>query len=185
MEFELRKGMFLISSPQIQSGIFSRSVILLCENDANGSLGIIVNRPVEITLPIDMLDLGELKQHNMKILTGGPVQTNQLMLLHMCKEIPDQTMQIAPGIFLGGDLEFLRSCARTEHNTPLRLCFGYAGWSPGQLLQECAQGSWFTAKATARHVFFDPPQELWRILLREKGGRYAPLSMMPDDLSWN
>lgn len=185
MDYELKKGTFLISSPQIENGIFFRSVILLCENDVNGSLGLIINRPIDIVLPPEILDNEAFYSQNMKILTGGPVQTNQLMLLHMSKDIPEQTMQIAPGIYLGGDLDFLKSCANQEQQTPIRLCFGYAGWSPGQLEQECMQGSWFTHPASARHVFFEPPEKLWQLLLREKGGKYASLSMMPEDLSWN
>lgn len=182
---ELNKGIFLIASPLIQTGIFARSVILLCENDSTGTLGIIVNRPVDIKLPTKLLDLGSVTAPHMRVLSGGPVQTNQLMLLHMCKDIPEQTMPIAPGVFLGGDLEFLRNCTQSKKPMPMCLCFGYAGWKPGQLAQELLDGSWYTVKATARHLFFEDPLQLWRLLLREKGGRYASVSMIPEDLSWN
>lgn len=185
MEHETVKGTFLIASPQIQEGIFARSVVLLCENDESGSLGLIVNRPLRLELPGEILDLGGVEEENLHILSGGPVQTNQLMLLHMCSEVPDQTMLIAPDIYLGGDLEFLRNCKQKKYETPLRLCFGYAGWKAGQLAEECRSGSWYTAKATAEYLFFEDPETLWRKLLLDKGGKYASISMIPEDLSWN
>lgn len=185
MEEKIGKGTFLIASPQIEDGIFARSVVLVCESDASGTLGLIVNRPLALNLPGDLLDLGSMDGENLHILSGGPVQTNQLMLLHTCSEVPEQTMLVAPDIYLGGDLHFLRSCTQKRYDTPLRLCFGYAGWKPGQLSEEYRKGSWYTTPATSRHLFYEKPRNLWRRLLQEKGGKYTSVSMMPEDLRWN
>lgn len=182
---EIFKGYFLIATPEVDSGIFFRSVILICEHNSSGTLGLVVNKTLDLTLPSEILDLGEIQNPNMVICTSGPVQTNQLLLLHSSDEIPEHTLEVLKGVYLGGDLEFLQKAASDSSGPSLRLCFGYSGWSPGQLEKEIVSGSWFVTPATKAHVFETPPSNLWRDLLREMGGRYATLSMIPDNLSLN
>lgn len=181
----LEKGTFLIATPDVESGIFFRSVLLLCEHSPNGSFGIIINKNLELELPEEILSLDQLNNPRVSIRAGGPVQTNQMMLLHSSKSIPEQTIEICEGVQLGGDLQFLQEAVSDANGPNLRLCFGYAGWQAGQLEREFLDGGWFIYPATAKHIFEIPPDRLWQILLRELGGRYATLSMIPEDLSLN
>ena len=103
----LKKGALLIASPEISSGIFSRSVILLCEHSPAGSFGLIVNKPLHIDIPEDLLDLKTVSNTKIHMRTAGPIQPNQMMLLHNCKEL-EQTLKVTEDVFLGGDLEFLQ-----------------------------------------------------------------------------
>lgn len=182
---DIHKGTFLIASPEIESGLFFRGVILICEHNPSGSFGILINKALELDLPEEISSLGDVTNTHVGIRAGGPVQTNQMMLLHTDKEGSNQTLPICDGVFLGGDLQLLQEMLTNKNGPYVHLCFGYAGWTPGQLEREFLDGSWFLHPATAEHIFHTPAEKLWGKLLREMGGKYAPLSMIPDDLSLN
>lgn len=181
----LEKGTFLIASPDFESGVFFRAVLLLCEHSPSGSFGIIINKPLELELPEEILPLNDLSNPNIGIRAGGPVQTNQMMLLHTSDKIRDATIEICDGVFLGGDLQFLQESIQQVDGPSILLCFGYAGWHAGQLEREFLDGGWFLCPAAKEHIFDVPPDKLWQTLLRELGGKYATLSMIPEDLSLN
>jgi putative transcriptional regulator len=181
----LEKGTFLVSSPDVEGGIFFRSVLLLCEHSATGSFGIIVNKKLEVELPEEVISLEKLNNPSISIRAGGPVQTNQMMLLHSSEKIPEQTIEICEGVYLGGDLQFLQESINNPSGPNVYLCFGYTGWQAGQLEREFLDGGWFLHPATAQHIFETPPEKLWQQILREMGGKYASLSMIPEDLSLN
>lgn len=182
---QLAKGSFLIASPEIDMGIYFRSVILLCEHTATGSFGVIINKPLEIELPEDLINLKTASNPHLEIRAGGPIQPNQMMLLHSADNLAEQALVICEGVYLGGDLQFLQDAAIDASGPYLRLCFGYTGWNPGQLEREFLSGNWFLHPATRKHVFETPPDKLWQSILREMGGKYATLSMIPEDLSLN
>jgi putative transcriptional regulator len=181
----IAKGTFLIAAPEIESGLFFRAVVLICEHSTSGSFGLIINKSIDLELPEDILDMQDLSNPKVGIRAGGPVQPNQMMLLHSSDVIADQTLKICDGVYLGGDLHFLQEAMANPEGPNIRLCFGYAGWSAGQLEREFLDGGWFLTKATAHYLFQTPSERLWQLLLREMGGKYATLSMIPEDLSLN
>ena len=187
MEQPLAKGSFLIASPEMSEGFYSRAVIVLCEHTSGGSFGIMVNKALPLgEVPEDILDVSELPNPDkIQLRAGGALQPHQLMLLHTSNGIPDHTLEVTPGLFLGGDLHFLQQAAYASDGPQMRLCFGFSGWGAGQLEKELRQGHWFHCPASAKHVFETSPDKLWQILLREMGGKYATLSMIPEDLSLN
>lgn len=182
---QIQKGTFLIATPDIDAGFFFRGVILLCEHNQNGSFGMMINKPLNLELPEEVLNLNQIENARVGIRAGGPVQTNQMMLLHTSPNPSLQTLKIAEDIYLGGDLQFLQEALSNPEGPAIRLCFGYAGWGAGQLEREFLDGHWYLHPAEARHIFEVPPEKLWQTLLREMGGRYATLSMIPEDLSLN
>ncbi len=182
---QIQKGTFLIATPDIDAGIFFRGVILVCEHNPTGSFGILINKNLELDLPEEVINLDAIANPNVGIRAGGPVQTNQMMLLHSSEAIPDQTLEVCPGVHLGGDLQFLQETLSDPGGPEIRLCFGYTGWSTGQLEQEFLDGHWFLHPASAEHLFSVPAERLWQHLLREMGGKYATLSMIPEDLTLN
>jgi putative transcriptional regulator len=182
---EIKKGTFLISTPEIDSGVFFRSVILLCESTATGSFGIAINKPLDIELPEEVLSLSSLENPNIDLRAGGPVQANQMMLLHSCSDIPNETLEVTDGVFLGGDLQFLQDAISDLEGPKVRLCFGYAGWGSGQLEREVLEGSWYACPGDAHYVFDLPAEKIWQTILKDMGGKYAALSMIPEDLSLN
>lgn len=182
---QIQKGTLLISTPDIDTGIFFRSVVLVCEHNPNGSFGLVINKSLELELPEEIINIHNLTNPHVGIRAGGPVQTNQMMLLHTSDKIPQQTLQITEGVYLGGDLQFLQDSISEESGPQLYLCFGYAGWGAGQLEREFLDGNWFLHPSSQRLIFHVQAEKLWQTLLREMGGKYASLSMIPEDLSLN
>lgn len=180
----LKKGSFLIASPEISSGLFSRSVILLCEHSPAGSFGLIVNKPLHIDLPEDLVDLKTPSNKNIQMRAAGPIQPNQMMLLHNDQDL-EETLKVTENVYLGGDLEFLQESIGDLGGPSILLCFGYAGWGPGQLERDFMNGSWILTPAHGKYIFECPPEKAWQQTLRDKGGKYATLSLIPEDLSLN
>lgn len=175
----------MIASPDVEAGIFFRGVVLVCEHNPNGSFGIVINKSLDLEIPEEIININNLANPNVGIRAGGPVQTNQMMLLHTSETILSQTLEICDGVYLGGDLQFLQEIITDPEGPYVHLCFGYAGWGAGQLEREFLDGGWFLHPASQPHIFETPPEKLWQTLLREMGGKYATLSMIPEDLSWN
>ena len=182
---QIERGTFMIATPDIEGGIFFRSVVLVCEHNPNGSFGLVVNKSLDLELPEEIININQLSNTHVGIRAGGPVQTNQMMLLHTSDTIPQQTLEVCPGVFLGGDLQFLQDSLVDEGGPEIYLCFGYAGWGAGQLEREFLDGHWFLHPANERYIFDTPAEKLWQTLLREMGGKYSTLSMIPEDLSTN
>lgn len=182
---QIEKGTFMIATPDIEGGLFFRAVILVCEHNPNGSFGLVINKSLDLDLPEEILSSNQIVNPNVGIRAGGPVQTNQMMLLHTCPDIPQQTLEVCKGVFLGGDLQFLQEAVTQEEGPSIHLCFGYAGWGAGQLEREFLDGHWFVHPASEKNIFHIPPEKLWQTLLREMGGKYATLSMIPEDLTVN
>lgn len=180
---KLEKGTLLIASPDIDQGIYFRSVILLCEHAGAGSFGLIINKPLQVDLPDDVLNTKELANPNVAIRAGGPLQPNQMMLLHTAEQTG--TLPICAGAYLGGDLQFLQESITSQNGPSMLLCFGYSGWGPGLLEREFMSSLWFPHPAAQTHLFEIPPEKLWQSLLREMGGKYSTLSMIPEDLTLN
>lgn len=182
---QIQKGTFLIATPELENGFFFRGVVLVCEHNANGSFGILINKPLELALPEEIMNLNQLSNSHIGVRAGGPVQTNQMMLLHNSQTLEQQTLKIAEGIYLGGDLQFLQDAIVNPEGPHILLCFGYAGWGAGQLEREFLDGHWFLHPASSFNLFKVSAEKLWQTLLREMGGKYATLSMIPEDLSLN
>lgn len=182
---QIQKGTFLIATPDIEGGIFFRAVVLVCEHNTNGSFGIVINKQLSLELPEDVINVNNMNNPHVSIRAGGPVQTNQMMLLHTCDKIQQQTLRVCDNVFLGGDLQFLQESITEENGPFMHLCFGYAGWGAGQLEREFLDGHWYLYPASERLLFHVPPDRLWQTLLREMGGKYATISMIPEDLSLN
>ena len=182
---QIATGTFLIATPEIDSGLFHRAVILVCEHTPNGSFGLIINKALDLELPEDIIDVNNVENPHIQLRAGGPVQTNQMMLLHSCNDIPEQTLEVCHGVNLGGDLQFLQTVIGDREGPKVHLCFGYTGWGAGQLEREYLDGQWLLHPANKEHIFEYPVESMWQMLLREMGGKYATLSMIPEDLSLN
>ena len=182
---QLTKGTFIIASPDIDAGMYFRGVVVLCEHGPTGSFGILINKALDIEIPDEVINLKEISNPRVKVRAGGPLQPSQMMLLHSNDQLPDQTLTICNGVFLGGDMQFLQEAMSDPNGPAVRLCFGYCAWGPGQLEREFLGGLWFLTAASAKHIFETPIEKLWQTVLREMGGKYATLSMIPEDLSLN
>jgi putative transcriptional regulator len=182
---QIQKGTLLIASPEIETGLFFHGVILICEHNPTGSFGILLTKPIDVELPEEILNISQIANPHVGIRAGGAVQTNQMMLLHTNDDPELGTLKLADGVYLGGDLQFLQETLADPEGSHINLFFGYSGWANAQLEREFLDGSWFIHPASKHYLFEVPPEKLWRTLLRDMGGRYATLSMIPDDLTVN
>lgn len=182
---KLDRGSLLISSPDIEPGVFSRSVILLCEHSVNGSFGLILNKSFHFDTTDDFSFFDRAANPKVRFCMGGPVQAHQMMLLHSCSDLVDQSLEICPSVYLGGDVTFLQECLADESGPAVNLCFGYTGWQAGQLEREFLDGLWFLSPGNFDRVFSSCPEMLWSTILLSLGGKYASLSTVPENLLLN
>lgn len=182
---QIQKGTLLVATPDIDSGLFFRSVLLICEHTPSGSFGLVINKPFDMDLPEEIIDFSSVQNPHIGLRAGGPVQTNQMMLLHTSSKIPQQTLEICKDVYLGGDLQFLQKIVANEDGPQVRLCFGYTGWGAGQLEREFLDGHWFLYPASKELLFDISSDDIWSHILKKMGGKYASLSMIPEDLSLN
>ncbi|MCB9081337.1 MAG: YqgE/AlgH family protein [Lewinellaceae bacterium] len=184
MKEMLAKGKILLAEPYLLDPNFKRAVVLLCEHSEEGSVGFILNRPLEMRL--DQL-LEEFPEIDSSVGLGGPVQTDTIHYLHNVGELLEGSIQVATGVFWGGDFEKLKFLIQSQLITPdnIRFFLGYAGWSEGQLAEEMTYGSWVLADMDANYLFRTSPEELWRQVMYDKGNAYTVIANLPETPIWN
>ncbi len=178
------KGQLLLDSGQLRGSFFQRTVVLICQHDAEGAFGLVLNRGTGNNVG-DMIvaDLPDTLK-KCPLYVGGPVQPTALSFLHTDALIPDAN--VLPNLNLGHSLDELIELGEGFSPTrKIRMFAGYAGWSPGQLEDEIKRKAWLTHPASLELVFDSKPEELWQVILNQKGWRYRLLAQMPEDPSLN
>ncbi len=161
------QGCLLVASPALLDPNFARGVVLVITHDADGSFGLLLNRPLAHTLA-DVLPDVPAAAARIPVLQGGPVQTDTLQFV---SRGDTAGRVVVPGVAVGAGLPDL--VAAHPDGDGVRAYLGYAGWGAGQLARETEEGSWIVAPARAEHVFDVAAEQLWASVLRELGGRYA------------
>jgi putative transcriptional regulator len=168
----------------LHASFFHRSVVLICQHDAEGAFGLILNRPGGAKVGDAVVANVAPAVKELMLYIGGPVQPATLSFLHSDVFVPHAN--VMPNLNLGHSIEALMDLSESYSSTlKLRLFAGYAGWSAGQLEQEMARQDWLVHPATVDLVFQPKPELLWRQILRQKEGKLRWLADSPDDLSWN
>lgn len=178
------KGQLLLDNGQLR-GFFRRTVVLVCQHDAEGAFGLVLNRGTGNKAgEMIVADLPDALKSS-PLFLGGPVQPTALSYLHTDSFLPEAN--VLPNLSLGHSLDSLVEIAESFSPTrKIRLFAGYAGWSGGQLDEEMRRKAWLTHPASLELVFETAAEDLWRVVLTRKGGwRNKLLSSMPEDLSWN
>jgi len=158
-------GQMLIAMPSMGDDRFSRSVIYICAHSSDGAMGIIVNQPAanisfaDLLVKLDVIPAADLIQlpssaGGVKVLKGGPVETERGFVLHSSDFfIENSTLPIDDGICLTATVDILKAIARGNGPANAVLALGYAGWAPGQLESEIHQNGWLHCSADAELVF--------------------------------
>ncbi len=178
------KGQLLLDSGQLRGSFFQRTVVLICQHDAEGAFGLVLNRATGSNAG-DMIvaDLPDTLKGS-PLYLGGPVQPSALSFLHSDAFIPEAN--VLPNLSLGHSLDSLIEIGESFSATrKIKMFAGYAGWSPGQLEDEMKRKAWLTHPASLDLVFDAQPDQLWQKILRSKGWKYRLLAQMPEDLSLN
>ena len=178
------KGQLLLDSGQLRGSFFQRTVVLICQHDAEGAFGLVLNRGTGNNVgDVIVADLPETLKI-CPLFLGGPVQPSALSFLHSDDFLPDAN--VMPALSLGHSLDDLIELGESFSATrKIKMFAGYAGWSGGQLEDEMKRNAWLTHPASIELVFDTNTGQLWQRILRQKGWKYKLLSQMPEDLSQN
>lgn len=173
-------GTLLIADPFLKDLNFKRSVIFICEHQAEGSFGFILNRPYEF--PLNELVAG-IEDLPIPVFCGGPVQMDTIHFLHQYPSKIPGSYKVSEDAWFGGNFETAISLIRSGEIDMSRIRFyiGYSGWSSGQLDEELKEKSWITVNATRRLLFHKDINQLWKEALRHLGGDYEMLVNFPVD----
>lgn len=160
----------LLSMPQLEDPNFARAVVLLCQHDADGAFGLVLNRPVTTNARIVLQgDPESATEREVEVWIGGPVEPERSWVLLGDNTVDEQAIRVSDGVFLSTSASALREALDGPDERRARLVAGYAGWGPGQLDEEVAASAWLTADVDADLVFNTPPGEMWERALRRLG----------------
>lgn len=181
---EPASGVLLISDPFLKDPNFSRTVVLICEHDAHGTFGLVLNRFAEYTVGDLMNDLEEF---DLPVYYGGPVQTDTLHFIHQLPEQIPGGLEICKDVYWGGDFSTLTQLLKlgTIDTSKIRFYLGYSGWSAGQLQHEMEEKTWLTVNSTSELVFHSNINNIWKDALNQMGGQYKQLINYPIDPQLN
>jgi len=175
------KGKLLISDSSILlDTVFSRAVLLLAEHNAKGSVGFILNKPLDLSLQ----DILPEARTNFRIYDGGPVETDNLYFIHTIPSLIPNSIEIRDSIFWGGDYEVLFELLKQNKvsQKDIRFFLGYSGWDENQLLEEINAKSWTCIdNQFENHLLEKTPSKLWRELMIELGDEFIIWANAPED----
>jgi putative transcriptional regulator len=160
------EGQLLIAMPGMADPNFNETVTFICKHDAEGAIGIVVNRPSEMSLgdvcrQLDLKsDLGESGDE--PIMNGGPVHPDRGFVLHQSDESFDSTFDADAEIKVTVSQDILKSIARGDGPSPVLVALGYAGWGAGQLESEIAANAWLSVPTAPAIVFETPIEQRWQ-----------------------
>ena len=177
-------GKLLIAEPFLDDPYFKRSVVLLTEHNENGSIGFILNKPIEIKLKDAV---GELPPIDSNIHLGGPVARETLHFLHTEGDLIDGSLEIMKGLFWGGNFETLKKMIELDKIQPEAVKFfvGYSGWEPKQLDKELKLNSWIVLDGNVSDIMKRNTANLWKDILKEKGNEFGVIAEFPTDPTLN
>lgn len=191
MDDDIRAGRLLVATPQLADPNFRRGVVLVVEDEAaEGTLGVVLNRPTEVPVDRVLPPWAELASGPPVVFQGGPVALDSALALARLRGAGEPLgwraldgSAAVSGVGLV-DLDAPPELLAAEI-LRLRVFAGYAGWGPGQLKSEIDEGSWYVLPAEAGDAFMDEPGQLWQAVLRRQGGDLALVATFPDDPSLN
>jgi putative transcriptional regulator len=174
-------GQLLIAMPGMRDTRFARSVVYLCAHNAEGAMGLVVNKlldSVSFEELLGQLGIEGRPGQPISIHFGGPVESGRGFVLHSADYKQDSTLEVDGRIALTATLDVLRDIAQGGGPKQHLFALGYAGWGPGQLDQELQANGWLTAEADERLVFGGDHAAKW-------DGAIARLGIDPTRLTFD
>ncbi|HEY5195875.1 MAG TPA: YqgE/AlgH family protein [Solirubrobacteraceae bacterium] len=177
------RGKLLVASPALVDPHFLRTVVLIAAHDADGALGLVLNRPSTLVVGDVVAHLSETCDAFREVYVGGPVQPSAVLVL---AEFNDRSLG---SMMIDGDLGLPHVTLDPKQLAGgvrrARAFAGHAGWGPGQLDAELAEEAWIIVDLDPEDPWINPGDGLWSAVLNRKGGEYALLARMPLDPSVN
>jgi len=180
-----KKGDLLIAEPAIIGDVsFNRSIVLLADHTLEGSIGFILNKPLEYTI----CDLVPEVEAPFKVYNGGPVEQDNLYFIHKVPDLIPESIEISLGIYWGGDFSKVVELitGNTIKENDIRFFLGYSGWEPTQLEEELKANSWVvTGNIYKKNIIKKTYKSFWKEKMLEFGGEYSLWSNAPENPSYN
>ncbi|ADE13416.1 protein of unknown function DUF179 [Nitrosococcus halophilus Nc 4] len=156
---------FLIAMPTLEDANFARTVTYICEHNRDGAIGLIINRPLNITLK-QVLQHMKVKNCPQEVgaspvLLGGPVQQDRGFVLHRPIGHWEATLTVSDEVGITTSRDILDAIAQGQGPQQTLIALGYAGWGPNQLEQELAENAWLSTPANSTIVFDTPYPQRW------------------------
>jgi len=180
-----KKGNLLIAEPTIIGDVsFNRSIVLLADHSLEGSIGFILNKPLEYSIS----DLVPEIEVDFKVYNGGPVEQDNLYFIHKVPDLIPESIEISLGIYWGGDFskvaELIANGSIKEND--IRFFLGYSGWEINQLDEELKANSWVVTSNIYKEEIIEKHYEsFWKEKMLEFGGEYSIWSNAPENPSYN
>lgn len=183
------RGQFLIAARSLLDPNFFQSVVLLLEHNQEGAMGLVINRPSEMTVSRALGGHFDYPETDELVYSGGPVEQNSLFILHDDPTLDQMERPLKIGVYIGTSEDAFEEAVRraTSQNTDwkFRIISGYAGWSPGQLEGEISRMDWKAIPATPELVFHTEPYAVWQQATDEYHRRHPLVPGAPGDPRWN
>ena len=175
---------FLIAMPAMVDPNFARTLTYICEHNAEGAIGIIVNRPMDMNLAglFDRVSIpfedeqAEARFAGLPVYFGGPVQTDRGFVLHRPAGQWQSSLSVSDSIALTSSRDVLQAMGSTGMPSEVLVSLGYAGWTAGQLEWELSQNAWLTVEADSAIIFTLPPEARLPAAMQLLGIDFANLS---------
>ncbi|MEO1397597.1 MAG: YqgE/AlgH family protein [Pseudomonadota bacterium] len=178
-------GHLLIAMPGMIDDRFARSVILICNHDAEGSMGFVLNQPVESPKFEEILEELKLDDcadqllksgRDITVFRGGPVEQGRGFVLHSLDYSTPASSRVGDLVAVSATLDALRKLCSNEPPQNAVMLLGYSGWGPGQLESEIVNNGWLSVPATGQLIFQTATENQYDAALAEIGIDQASLS---------
>ena len=180
-----KKGNLLIAEPTIIGDIsFNRSIILLADHSPEGSIGFILNKPLNYTIN----DLVPEIEATFKVYNGGPVEQDNLYFIHKIPDLIPNSIEISLGIYWGGDFNKVAELIAKEiiKENDIKFFLGYSGWDAEQLENELKTNSWVVSENVYKNQIIEKNYEtFWKEKMLEFGDSYSIWSNAPENPNYN
>lgn len=178
------RGKILISEPFLCDATFGRSVVLLVDHTTEGSMGLIVNKPLPLILNDVIKEFKYLE--DIPLYKGGPLNTDTLFYLHTLPHISG-ALPVSNELYLNGDFDAIKKYILQGNatNGKIRFFLGYSGWDCEQLHAEIKENTWIISKEETINLLNEKVRDMWKKALGKLGGKYETWSRFPQIPSLN
>jgi len=179
-----QKGRILISEPFLMDNYFKRSIVLITEHSEEGTVGFVMNKPVNMKVNEIMSDFPAI---DAVVSLGGPVQTNTLHYIHTLGDIIPNSMKVIENIYWGGEFEVIKRLLESGslNNENIRFFLGYSGWQSNQLEDELSDNAWVVAEISPEEIMTPMNKYFWNKTLHRLGQKYKMWSNFPENPQMN
>jgi putative transcriptional regulator len=179
-----QKGRILISEPFLMDNYFKRSIVLITEHSEEGTVGFVLNKPVNMKVNEIITDFPAI---DAIVSLGGPVQNNTLHYIHTLGDIIPNSIRVMENIFWGGEFDVIKRLLESGslNNDNIRFFLGYSGWQSNQLENELSDNAWVVADISAEEIMTPMNKFFWNKTLNRLGKKYQMWANFPENPQMN